>query len=117
MAFPFPAGIEMVFLIAAVVIFSSACGLCVALVGWAGRKAGIAISLMVLFAGLVALFFALKIAPRYWWLCLPSIFLGVQGYRAWKNEKRGRGIALSTVFLLIAVIAAMCSGMGMVAPL
>jgi hypothetical protein len=82
------------------------------LIAWRGKLAGMLVGGVVLGGGLAVLTSMLLLVPRYWWLSVPPICLGVQTLRMWRRppEQGGMSVTLRTAGLLVLGIAMVLAG-------
>lgn len=118
--YAFPDSFEFVIYSILTLIAVTLIGLIVAICGWAGARAGMALSLLVGLLGVACLTLLLISAHWMWWICVPAIYLGWIGFRAWRRRTLLQGTAahrrlpmsfnLSAMFLFVLVVALVIGG-------
>lgn len=97
------------------VVIGSVAGVVAILISWLGRPGGMLIGGVVLGAGLAVLLAMLYSLPRYWWMGIVPVALGIQTLRMYRGrsapEPRSRwAVQLSTVCLWVAALSACLAG-------
>lgn len=77
-------------------------------VGWAQLVAG-----MVISAGVTSLTILVWSLPRYWWLAVPPLYLGLQALRVWRRQPLpALRLRLSALFLIVVAAMLFAGGIG-----
>jgi len=89
----------------------------VAICGWAGARAAMVLSILVGLMGVACLVAVVMSAYWYWWACVPAIYLGWLGFRAWRRRAAALlrqpidfSFSLATMFLFVLVVAIVIGG-------
>lgn len=92
-------------------------GVTLLLIAIKGRAAGLWLAGAVLGIGLAVLLAAWWHVPRYWWISVPPLYLGVQGLRTWRQppETTGLRVRLSTLLMFLAACGLLFAGLARLA--
>jgi hypothetical protein len=104
----------LLFLLIASSLIAVACSwaICILLIKWRGRSAGIVLGAIVLIVGISMLVLLTATISRYWWIAIPPIALGVQSIRVWARERSPTRLTLGSLLFAVGVVGVMCGGLG-----